>query len=231
MPSNGRRSTRRTRTEVPAQNDPLTTQGQTLEEGAAPAVEAGHEEHQGAGETPTPAVVAEGSGQEEQTGADGQNAAETAVEVQGAGEMPAPAVVAEGAGQEEQTGAGGQTAAGTAVEGQGAAETPAPTGEQQGGLPMTVQIHTGAPVEDVVATADVTLADICTIRNVKIKEDDYGLKVVMPRTKMPDTGRFKDACYFHTPELRAQFDAAVKDAYQQTLQQDQEQGGMNGMTL
>lgn len=126
--------------------------------------------------------------------------------------------------------AAGETPA-TAAEEQGAGETPTPAAEEQAGLPMTVQLHTGAPVEDVVATADVALGDICTIRNVKIKEDDYGLKVVMPRTKMPDTGRFKDACYFHTPELRAQFDAAVKEAYQQTLEPTQEQGGMGEMTM
>ena len=114
---------------------------------------------------------------------------------------------------------------------QGGGETPTPAAEEQAGLPMSVRLHTDTPVEDVVATADVTLGDVCTIRNVKIKEDDYGLKVVMPRTKMPDTGRFKDACYFHTPELRAQFDAAVKEAYRQTLEPTQEQGGMGGMTM
>lgn len=120
----------------------------------------------------------------------------------------------------------------------GAGETPTPTAvaenavqEGQSSLSMTVLLHTGAPVEDMVATADVTLGDVCTIRNVKIKEDDYGLKVVMPRTKMPDTGRFKDACYFHSPELREQFDTAVKEAYQQALEPAQEQGGLGGMTL
>ena len=103
---------------------------------------------------------------------------------------------------------------------------------------MTVQLHTGAPVEDVVATADVTLADICTIRNVKIKEDDYGLKVVMPRTKMPDTGRFKDACYFHSAEARVQFDRAVLQSYEQSQALGQESGqsapeqdAMGGMTM
>lgn len=148
----------------------------------------------------------------------------------GARGTPTPAATAEDSGQEEQ--AEGQNAGEEhATEEQTTGETPAPVGEQQDGLPMTVRLHTGAPVEDVVATADVTLGDVCTIRNVKIKEDDYGLKVVMPRTRMPDTGRFKDACYFHTPELREQFDAAVKEAYQQTLEPAQEQGGMGGMTL
>ena len=155
---------------------------------------------------------------------------EAGQEQQGGGETPAPTT-------EEQT------AAEAAVEGQeeqSSGDSHAPAAEEQmaaqtveapAGLAMTVQVHTGAPVEDVVATADVALGGICTIRNVKIKEDDYGLKVVMPRTKMPDTGRFKDACYFHTPELRAQFDAAVKEAYQQTLEPTQEQGGMGEMTM
>lgn len=143
----------------------------------------------------------------------------------------------EGAVQEQGAGQGvqetvEQEAQATAVEGAGDAPTTAVEDQEaQIGLVMTVRLHTGAPVEDVVATADVTLGGVCTIRNVKIKEDDYGLKVVMPRTKMPDTGRFKDACYFHTPELREQFDAAVKEAYQQTLEPAQEQGGMGGMTL
>lgn len=145
----------------------------------------------------------------------------------GVGETPA-AAVAEDGGHEEQT---------AAEEGQNAGEDHTQAGEEQsateapGGLPMTVQIHSDALVEDVVATADVTLGDVCTIRNVKIKEDDYGLKVVMPRTRMPDTGRFKDACVFHSAELREQFDAAVKDAYRQTLEPAQEQGGMDGMTM
>lgn len=119
---------------------------------------------------------------------------------------------------------------GAPAEEQPAAETPAEA-EARSGLTMTVQIRGGVAAEDIVATADVTLGDLCTIRNVKLKQDDYGLKVVMPRTKLPETGRFKDACYFHSPELREQFDAAVKDAYQQTLEPAQEQGGMGGMTM
>lgn len=152
---------------------------------------------------------------------------EGAVQEQGAGqgvqesEGPAQATAVEGAGEAPTPAVEDQETAGTEVEDQ----------EAQSGLVMTVQLHTGAPVEDVVATADVTLGGVCTIRNVKIKEDDYGLKVVMPRTKMPDTGRFKDACFFHSPELREQFDAAVKEAYQQTLEPAQEQGGMGSMTL
>lgn len=158
-----------------------------------------------------------GAGQEEQT-AEGQNTGESTEEGQGAGEDQSAA--------EDHT---------LSTAEQTATEAPASTGESQSALPMTVQLRGGVPAEDIVATTDVTLGGICTIRNVKIKQDDYGVKVVMPRTKMPDTGRFKDACYFHTPELREQFDAAVKDAYQQTLQpentQAPEQGGMGGMVM
>lgn len=158
-----------------------------------------------------------GSGQEEQAAED-QNTAEVTEKGQGAGE-------GQGAAEDHTS----------STEEQTATEAPASTGEPQSALPMTVQLRGGVPAEDIVATADVTLGGICTIRNVKIKQDDYGVKVVMPRTKMPDTGRFKDACYFHTPELRDQFDAAVKEAYQQTLQpentQAPEQGGMGGMVM
>lgn len=162
-------------------------------------------------------VLEGGAGQEEQT-AEGQNTGEATEEGQGAGEDQSAA--------EDHT---------TGTEEQTSTEAPASTGEPQSTLPMMVQLRGGVPAEDIVATADVTLGGICTIRNVKIKQDDYGVKVVMPRTKMPDTGRFKDACYFHSSELREQFDAAVKNAYQQTLQpentQAPEQGGMGGMTM
>ena len=186
---------------------------------------------------PTPAAViaagaAEDAVREAQAAAETRQEEQTGGEGQGPGEEPA----AEGQSaaetrQEEQTGGESPTPGeGPTAEGQPAAETPAEA-EAQSGLTMTVQIRGGVPAEDIVATADVTLGDVCTIRNVKLKQDDYGLKVVMPRTKLPETGRFKDACYFHSPELREQFDAAVKDAYQQTLEPAQEQGGMGGMTM
>lgn len=85
-------------------------------------------------------------------------------------------------------------------------------------LPVTgVTIHTDSRRGEFLATADVELAGICTIRNVKIKEDDYDLTVVMPRTKMADTREYKDACFFESRGLREQFDQAVREAYTQTL--------------
>ena len=134
--------------------------------------------------------------------------------------------------------------------GQPIGDTPAPTeGEETpvqmaqttrpNQLLLTVRIKEGDPAEDIAATADVDLGSICTIRNVKIKNDDYGLKVVMPKTKMPDIGRFKDACVFHSREVREQFDTAVLQAYQQQtqgLQQesgqpDAQESGYGGMTM
>lgn len=82
---------------------------------------------------------------------------------------------------------------------------------------MRVRIHAGDPAEDILATADVQVGGVGTIRNVKIKADDYGTTVVMPRTRMVESGRFKDAFYFESRELRQQFNAAVLDAYQQTM--------------
>lgn len=91
-------------------------------------------------------------------------------------------------------------------------------------LPVTgVSIHTDSRRGEFLATADVELAGICTIRNVKIKEDDYDLTVVMPRTKMADTREYKDACFFESRELREQFDQAVREAYTQTLAMQEEQ--------
>ena len=91
-------------------------------------------------------------------------------------------------------------------------------------LPVTgVNIHTDSRRGEFLATADVELAGICTIRNVKIKEDDYDLTVVMPRTKMADTREYKDACFFESRGLREQFDQAVREAYTQTLAMQEEQ--------
>ncbi len=101
---------------------------------------------------------------------------------------------------------------------QRAAAQASPQETAQPVLPVTgVNIHTDSRRGEFLATADVELAGICTIRNVKIKEDDYDLTVVMPRTKMADTREYKDACFFESRELREQFDQAVREAYTQSL--------------
>lgn len=61
--------------------------------------------------------------------------------------------------------------------------------EQQ--VPFEVTITEHNPERGVLANADVNVAGIMTIRNVKIKQDDYGLTVTMPRTKMPHTEQYK----------------------------------------
>lgn len=81
------------------------------------------------------------------------------------------------------------------------------------------------------ANADVNVAGIMTIRNVKIKQDDYGLTVTMPRTKMPHTEQYKDSVYFADKSMKQQFDMAVETAYQESvltpvLDQDEPEEGM-----
>ena len=46
------------------------------------------------------------------------------------------------------------------------------------------------PEHGILATAEVRIGGICTIRNVK--ENDYGIEVVMLRTKMPCHVGYKD---------------------------------------
>ncbi len=84
--------------------------------------------------------------------------------------------------------------------------------EQQ--VPFEVTITEHNPERGVLATADVKVGNMMTIRNVKIKEDDYGLTVTMPRTKMPHTEQYKDSVYFADKSMKQQFDKAVEKAYQ-----------------
>lgn len=84
--------------------------------------------------------------------------------------------------------------------------------EQQ--VPFEVTITEHNPERGVLATADVKVGNMMTIRNVKIKEDDYGLTVTMPRTKMPHTEQYKDSVYFADKSMKQQFDQAVEKAYQ-----------------
>ena len=77
-------------------------------------------------------------------------------------------------------------------------------------VPFKVTITEHNPERGVLANADVNVAGIMTIRNVKIKQDDYGLTVTMPRTKMPHTEQYKDSVYFADKSMKQQFDMAVK---------------------
>lgn len=98
-------------------------------------------------------------------------------------------------------------------------------------LKMEAFIKEQNPERGVLATADVKIGDIMTIRNVKIKEDDYGLTVTMPRTKMPHTDEYKDSVFFTDKSLKEQFDLIVQKAYQdsilsQVLDVDEPEDGM-----
>lgn len=66
----------------------------------------------------------------------------------------------------------------------------------------------------ILATATVKVGDLLSIRNVKIKEDDYGYQVVMPRIKPYGSEEYKDAIYFADRELKEKFDQTVVSAYE-----------------
>ena len=80
-----------------------------------------------------------------------------------------------------------------------------------------VRIMEHGPERGVRAIADVQVGDFMTIRNVRIKEDDYGLTVNMPRTKMAHTEQYKDSVFFSDKSMKDAFDQAVKDAYESSM--------------
>ena len=76
---------------------------------------------------------------------------------------------------------------------------------------------------DNLAVANVEVNGLFTIRNVKIREGDYGLEVVMPRIKDWNQGHYKDACYFKSKEMREQFDRSVIQKYLQDMGLEEEE--------
>lgn len=86
-----------------------------------------------------------------------------------------------------------------------------------GQLKMEASIVEYDPERGVLACVDVKIGDIMTIRNVKIKEDDYGLTVSMPRTKMPHTDQYKDSVFFADKGMKEQFDQIVQKVYQDSV--------------
>ena len=92
------------------------------------------------------------------------------------------------------------------------------TQNNQEQIPFEVTIIEHELERGVLATADVKVADIMTIRNVKIRQDDYGLTVTMPRTKMHQTGQYKDSLFFVDKTMKEKFDQAVEKAYQEICQ-------------
>lgn len=84
-------------------------------------------------------------------------------------------------------------------------------------LQMEAVIMQHNPERGVIASADVKIGGFMTIRNVRIKEDDYSLTVSMPRTKMPQTDQYKDSVYFADRSMKEQFDQIILNAYQNSI--------------
>ena len=84
-------------------------------------------------------------------------------------------------------------------------------------LQMEAVIMQHNPERGVLASADVKIGGFMTTRNVRIKEDDYGLTVSMPRTKMPQTDQYKDSVYFADRSMKEQFDQIILNAYQNSI--------------
>ena len=79
---------------------------------------------------------------------------------------------------------------------------------------FTAKIAQWNPERGILATANVQIGDLMTIRNVKIRENDYGYEVVMPKTTMKETAELKDSVFFSSRELKEAFDQAVTKAYE-----------------
>lgn len=101
--------------------------------------------------------------------------------------------------------------------------------------------HKTQPEKGVLALADVKIGDFMTIRNVRIKEDDYGLTVAMPKTKAGANEQYKDTVFFADRGIKERFDQTVQKAYETFMHQqtdldeepeeaeelEQEESGMN----
>ncbi len=84
-------------------------------------------------------------------------------------------------------------------------------------LQMEAVIMQHNPERGVLASADVKIGGFMTIRNVRIKEDDYGLIVSMSRTKMPQTDQYKDSVFFADRSMKERFDQIILNAYQDSV--------------
>ena len=69
-------------------------------------------------------------------------------------------------------------------------------------MQMEAAITKTQPEKGVLALADVKIGDFMTIRNVRIKEDDYGLTVAMPKTKAEQMNSTGMRCSLPTGEPR-----------------------------
>lgn len=104
-------------------------------------------------------------------------------------------------------------------------------------MQMEAAITKTQPEKGVLALADVKIGDFMTIRNVRIKEDDYGLTVAMPKTKAGANEQYKDTVFFADRGIKERFDQTVQKAYETFMHQqtnldeaeelEQEESGMN----
>jgi len=102
-------------------------------------------------------------------------------------------------------------------------------------MQMEAAITKTQPEKGVLALADVKIGDFMTIRNVRIKEDDYGLTVAMPKTKAGANEQYRDAVFFADRGTKEKFDQTVHMHQQTDLDEEpeeaeeleQEEGGMN----
>lgn len=69
-------------------------------------------------------------------------------------------------------------------------------------MQMEATITKTQPEKGVLALADVKIGDFMTIRNVRIKEDDYGLTVAMPKTKTGQMNSTRMRCSLPTGKSR-----------------------------
>ena len=86
-------------------------------------------------------------------------------------------------------------------------------------MQMEAAITKTQPEKGVLALADVKIGDFMTIRNVRIKEDDYGLTVAMPKTKTGANEQYKDAVFFADRGIKEKFDQTVQKAYETFMHQ------------
>ena len=102
-------------------------------------------------------------------------------------------------------------------------------------MQMEAAITKTQPEKGVLALADVKIGD------VRIKEDDYGLTVAMPKTKAGANEQYKDTVFFADRGIKERFDQTVQKAYETFMHQqtdldeepeeaeelEQEESGMN----
>ena len=86
-------------------------------------------------------------------------------------------------------------------------------------LQMDVMITETYPGKGVLALANVKIGNFVTIRNVRIKKDDYGFTVAMPKTKGNAAGQYQDTVYFANREAKEKFDQVVLKEYEDYIHQ------------